>query len=171
MLGGGDALWIVSCGIERADDVHRLTQAAFAPYRRLDPPSGAVSETVAGVVEALTAGGGAVAEQGGEVVGCLRWRLTPDEDLYVGRVAVDPSRHGRGIGRALMRWAEAEARRRRCRAVAVAVRVALPGNLDFFRRLGYRVTGENRHDGYQHTTYLSLRKDLPGVRAVVGGTP
>ena len=76
MLEGGDALRIVPCGIERADDVHRLTQAAFAPYRRLDPPSGAVSETVAGVIDALAAGGGAVAEQSGDAVGCLRWRLT-----------------------------------------------------------------------------------------------
>ncbi len=171
MLEGGDALRIVPCGIERADDVHRLTQAAFAPYRRLDPPSGAVSETVAGVIDALVAGGGAVAEQSGDAVGCLRWRLTPDGDLYVGRVAVDPARHGRGIGRALMSWAEGEARRRRCHGVAVAVRVALPGNLDFYRRLGYRVIGENRHDGYEYTTYLSLRKDLPGLGAVVGGRP
>jgi hypothetical protein len=26
---------------------------------------------------------------------------------------------------------------------------------------GYRVTGESRHRGYEYTTYLSLRKDLP----------
>lgn len=161
MLDGGDALRIVRCGVERADDVHRLTQAAFGPYRQLDPPSGAVSETVAGVIDALTAGGGAVAEQGGQTVGCLRWRLTSDGDLYVGRVAVDPARHGRGIGRALMTWAEGEARRRRCHGVAVAVRLALPGNLDLYRRLGYRLTGEHRHEGYEHTTYVSLRKDLP----------
>jgi hypothetical protein len=40
------------------------------------------------------------------------------------------------------------------------VRVALGGNLAFFRTLGYEVTGESRHDGYAYTTYLDLRKPL-----------
>src|SRR3989442_14079654 len=31
---------------EDAAEVHRLTQAAFAPYGSLDPPSGAVQETL-----------------------------------------------------------------------------------------------------------------------------
>jgi predicted N-acetyltransferase YhbS len=158
--GGG--VRVVACGPERAADVHRLTQAAFAPHGRLDPPSGALAETVAQVGADLAAGGGAVAERDGWAVGCLRWRLRDGGDLYVGRVAVAPGEQAAGIGRALMAWAEDEARRRGCGGIAVGVRIALPGNLAYFRRLGYVVTGEHSHDGYPHPTWLSLRKEIAG---------
>ncbi len=160
--GRGGGVQVRACGPERAEDVHRLTQAAFAPYGRLDPPSGAVAETVAQVGAGLAAGGGAVAERDGSAVGCLRWRLRDDGDLYVGRVAVVPGEQGAGIGRALMAWAEDEARRRGCGGITVGVRIALPGNLSYFRRLGYVVTGEHSHDGYRHPTWLSLRKEIGG---------
>ena len=157
--GGSEGLRIVACGPERAGDVHRLTQLAFAPHAALDPPSGAGKETVERVRENLAAGGGAIAELDGEPVGCLRW-FVDGRDLRVRRLAVVPSRQRRGIGRALMAWAEAEARRRGHGAVAVGVRVGLPGNLAFYRGLGYEVIGEHRHDGYERTTWLRLRKRL-----------
>jgi hypothetical protein len=40
----------------------------------------------------------------------------------------------------------------------VGVRVALRDNLDFFRKLGYEVTAEHRHEGYERTTWLAMRK-------------
>jgi GNAT superfamily N-acetyltransferase len=155
-----DDVKVVPCGAERAGDVHRLTQAAFAPYARLQPPSGAVAESVEQVEAVLAAGGGAVAERAGVAVGCLRWSLRDDGDLYVGRVAVDPRERGTGIGRALMAWAEADARRRGCPGLSVGVRVALPENLAYFQRMGFVVTGEHSHDGFDQPTWLSLRKDL-----------
>jgi GNAT superfamily N-acetyltransferase len=155
----GDTM-VVACGAERAEDVHRLTQAAFAPYGRLRPPSGAVAESVDLVAAALAAGGGAVAERDGVAVGCLRWRIGDDGDLYVGRVAVDPSEQGSGVGGALMAWAEAEARQRGCGGLSVGVRVALPENLAYFQRMGFVVPGEHSHDGFDQPTWLSLRKDL-----------
>lgn len=155
-----DEVVVVACGAERSDDVHRLTQAAFAPYARLVPPSGAVAESMENVAAVLAAGGGAVAERAGVAVGCLRWSLRDDGDLYVGRVAVDPGERGSGIGGALMAWAEAEARRRGCGGLRVGVRVALPENLAYFQRMGFVVTGEHSHDGFDQPTWLSLRKDL-----------
>ena len=151
---------VVACGPERADDVHRLTQAAFGAYGSLDPPSGAVRESPARVREDLEAGGGAIAEIGGEPAGCLRWRIGETGDLHVRRVAVVPARQRGGIGRALMEWAEDEAQRRGCPGIVVGVRVALPGNLSFYRGLGYEVTGEHRHEGYDQTTWFALRKEL-----------
>jgi ribosomal protein S18 acetylase RimI-like enzyme len=59
-----------------------------------------------------------------------------------------------------MAWAEREAASRGCAAVTLGVRVALPGNLAFYKKLGYEVTGEHRHAGYRETTWLSLRKNL-----------
>ncbi len=151
---------VVPCGPERAEDVHRLTQAAFERHRTLDPPSGAGRESLEHVREDLVAGGGAIAELDERAVGCLRWTVAPSGDLHVRRVAVEPGLQRGGLGRELMAWAEEEARRRGCGAVSVGVRVALPGNLAFYRSLGYEVVGENRHDGYEQPTWLSLRKRL-----------
>jgi GNAT superfamily N-acetyltransferase len=156
---------IVPCGPERAEDVHRLTQAAFAAYQHLDPPSGARRESVTRVIDDLRAGGGGIAEVGGRAVGCLRWRGAESGDFHVRRLAVEPELQRQGVGRALMAWAEREARRRSCEAVSVGVRIALPGNLAFYRQLGYEVTGEHRHDGYDRITWLALRKSLHGARA------
>jgi predicted N-acetyltransferase YhbS len=164
---GAGPIDVVACGVERAEDVHRLTQAAFGPYGVLEPPSGAVVESVERVVADLAAGGGAVAERDGVAVGCLRWRPRVDGDLYVARVAVDPGEQRSGIGRALIAWAEGEARRQGCPGVTVGVRIALPANLAYFRRLGFEVTGEHSHKGFAEPTWLSLRKavrtETPGA--------
>jgi ribosomal protein S18 acetylase RimI-like enzyme len=156
------AVQVQLCGAERAGEIHRLTQLAFAPYAALDPPSGAVAESLEVVTADLALGGGALARPGGDgtAVGCLRWRLNDDGTFYVKRLAVDPGWQDRGVGRTLMRWACGEARARDLTAVTVGVRVALPGNLAFFRGLGFEVVGEHSHDGYARTTWLSLRQDL-----------
>jgi GNAT superfamily N-acetyltransferase len=112
------------------------------------------------VIDDLAAGGGAIAERTRQAIGCLRWQLTASADLQVRRVAVDPQLQRRGIGRMLMLWAEREAVRRGCGGVFVGVRIALPVNIDFYRRLSYEVTGEYRHDGYERTTWLAMRKNL-----------
>jgi ribosomal protein S18 acetylase RimI-like enzyme len=159
----GEMVRIVSCGPERAVEVHRLTQRAFQQHGRLDPPSGALRETPARVRDDLQAGGGAIAELGVQPVGCLRWQLTPRGDFHVRRVAVEPPLRRRGIGRELMAWAEREARRRGCRGISLGVRIALDDNLAFFRSLGYEVTGTRRHDGYDRPTWFALRKSLRGT--------
>ena len=151
---------IVACGTERAEDVHRLTQAAFCEYTWLDPPSGALSESLERVRDDLAAGGGAIAELQGEPVGCLRWEPGVKGSLHVRRVAVAPHARRRGIGRELMLWAEEEARRRGCDAVTVGVRIVLPGNLALYRGLGYEIVGEHRHDGCAEVTWLGLRKPV-----------
>jgi predicted N-acetyltransferase YhbS len=154
-----ESLQVVPCGPERAEDIHLLTQAAFAGYGSLDPPSGALRESVTVVADDLAAGGGAIAELDSRPVGCLRWWLD-GRDFRVRRVAVDPMLQGRGIGRALMAWSEAEARRRSCDAVVVGVRIVLVGNLDFYHRLGYEIVAEHAHDGYDRATWYAMRKDL-----------
>jgi hypothetical protein len=63
-----------------------------------------------------------------------------------------------------MAWAEREAAARGCAGVSLGVRVALPGNLAFYLRLGYEVTGEHRHAGYREATWLSMRKSLSPAR-------
>lgn len=156
-----DALRIMLCGPERAEEIRRLTQVAFRSYDRLDPPSGAVRESLARVRDDLGRGGGAIAELDEQAVACLRWEMDPDGAFHVRRVAVLPELQGRGIGRTMMGWAEGEARRRGCDVVSVGVRVDLPDNLALYRRLGYEITSEHRHEGYDRTTWFGMRKSLP----------
>lgn len=149
------------CGYDAAPVVHALTQAAFAGYEALDPPSGASRETVEAVRRDLEAAGGALAWLDSRPVGCLRFVVAADH-LHVRRVAVTPELQGTGIGRALMAWAEAQAENRGLPRVTVGVRLSVPGNLAFYRRLGYEVVAEHAHPGYERPTWVSMQK---GVRA------
>jgi len=148
---------VYACGGNAATMVHELTQAAFAGYEALDPPSGASRETAESVRRDLEAAGGALAWLDSRPVGCLRFVIEADH-LHVRRVAVTPELQGLGIGRALMAWAEAQAIDRRLSRVTVGVRLSLPGNLGFYRRLGYEVIAEHAHPGYDRPTWVLMQK-------------
>jgi len=135
---------VTGCGPEAAEDVHRLTQLAFAAYGWMTPPSGALRETVDVVRRDLEEGGGAIASLAGRAVGALRLVSEPGS-LEVRRVAVEPAFQRRGIGAALMAWAREEAGRQGCGELTVNVRLQLPGNRAFYERLGYRVVAEHPH--------------------------
>jgi ribosomal protein S18 acetylase RimI-like enzyme len=154
-------LRIAACGAELAEVVYGLTREAYAEYGSLDPPSGEGKETVESVLAELEAHGGALAWLENQPAGCLRIAVEADH-LHVRRVAVLPELQRRGIGRALMAWAEGEASRRGLPAVTLGVRLALPGNLAFYRRLGYKVTGRHAHPGYDRPTWASMRKPVAG---------
>ena len=157
-LAGG--VEVIHCDSGAAAVVHDLTQAAFSGYDVLDPPSGALKETVDSVRRDLEAGGGAVALLGSAAVGCLRFEVAAGH-LHVRRVAVRPEMQGRGIGRALMAWAEVEAARRGLAHVSVGVRLSVPSNLAFYQRLGYVVVAEHSHPGYVVPTAVSMQKRIP----------
>ena len=81
-----------------------------------------------------------LAEQDGAPIGCVYVEQRGDRG-YFGLLAVDPARHGKGLGRSLIEAAEDRFRRAGCRAVDIQVvdlRTELP---PFYRRLGYAETG------------------------------
>jgi ribosomal protein S18 acetylase RimI-like enzyme len=154
----GAAVRVEPCGPEAVETVRRLTLAAYAGHEELDPPSGARREAP-DAVRADLARGAALALLGERPVGCLRFE-TGHGHLHVRRVAVEPRLQRRGIGRALMAWAEAEARRRGLSEVTLGVRLALPANIAFYRRLGYAAVAEHAHPGYDRPTWLEMRKPV-----------
>src|SRR5215470_14937109 len=102
-----------------------LVRLAFsAQSLPTNPPSSALRETPATIEAELQAGGGAVAERDGVMVGAVLWR-EEEGSLYVGRLAVHPAHRRTGIARALMDAAEREARRRGLTRLHLGVRLAL----------------------------------------------
>lgn len=148
------------CGPEDAETVHRLTQAAFRPYAGfLDPPSGALRESVDSVRRDLEAHGGAIAWFGVEAVGCLRFELDAGH-MHVRRVAVAPEHQRQGIGSALMEWSHEHARSLGISEMRLGVRKQLPGNRAFYTRLGYSLVARHRHPGHSGVTWYEMRLRL-----------
>jgi ribosomal protein S18 acetylase RimI-like enzyme len=125
----------------------------------LTPPSAAIAETPELVRLELEESGGALATltETGQAVGALRL-VEKTSRLQVRRVAVDPACQGRGVGTALMDWAQKEAARRGCAEVWVGVRAQLPRNLEFYKRLGYRVVAEHRHPKTQELVWYEMTR-------------
>jgi len=78
-----------------------------------------------------------VAERSGTVVGVIVPRVT-DEGFLIDNVAVHPSEQGKGLGTALLRFAEARARRAGFGSVYLYTHEAMVENIGLYARLGYQ---------------------------------
>ena len=96
-----------------------------------------------------------VAEAGGGAVGILV--LIPHADhLLVENVAVDPAQQGRGIGRALLAFAEQRADELGLAELRLYTHVKMTENQAFYRRLGYRETERRAQSGFERV-FMSKR--------------
>jgi ribosomal protein S18 acetylase RimI-like enzyme len=87
------------------------------------------------------------AEPGGRIVGVLVLKPRPPA-LMVESVAVLPERQGRGLGRALMAFAEEHARGAGLDAVELYTNERMTENLGLYPALGYEETGRGVEDGF-----------------------
>lgn len=84
--------------------------------------------------------------------------LLPQADhLLLDNVAVDPAFGGRGIGRALIAFAEAEARRRGFAEIRLYTHETMSENIALYPRLGYEETHRGEQAGYRR---VFMRKRL-----------
>jgi predicted N-acetyltransferase YhbS len=143
-----------------AEAAAALIRAAFAAQDAVtDPPSSALKETAEIVLAKLAAGGGVAALAGGELVALALFQ--PDTDaLYIGRLAVAPSRRGQGLAGRLLALCEDEARLRNFARTRLRVRLDLDGNRRLFERRGYRETAQLAHPGYERPTFAVMEKPL-----------
>lgn len=146
--------------LQDADLLTQIIRAAFAEYDgKIDPPSGAHSETPEQIREKLTQGGGTLALIGTDYAGCIIYY--PQEDyLYLGRLSVLPPFRRFGVGRSLVERVEHQAIQINLPKVQLGVRLALPSNRAFFEKLGYRAVSEHHHAGYTEPTFATLEKRL-----------
>lgn len=132
--------------------------AAFGGLK-IDPPSGALRETVDDLAKRVATDKIFIAEDGGQIVGSVF--CTPQEGaLYIGRLAVAPSHQRRGMAKALMVEAEQEARRLGLSKLTLRARIMLPDNIAFFRACGFVAGDEHAHEGYPHPTSVEMEKAL-----------
>lgn len=93
-----------------------------------------------------------VLESNGVVLGLIV--LLPQGDhLLLDNVAVDPLHHGRGVGRALMTFAEQEAVRRGYNELRLYTHEKMTENLAMYPALGWQETGRGEQDGYQRVFF------------------
>lgn len=148
------------------DALLALTHAAFADPP-IVPPSGVLRETAedfarrlrtetAWVAHARPDDGGAAT---GDLVGSV-FCARHDDALYVGRLAVRPDWRRRGIALALMQAALRQARDEGFARVTLNARIALPGNVALFRRLGFEVIAEQCHPGFSMPTFYEMALQL-----------
>jgi GNAT superfamily N-acetyltransferase len=143
------------------DAVARLINAAFLVERFFKRGD----RTTPDAVRALTATGRfLVAEtSGGELAGCVYAELR-GASIYIGMLAIEPSRQGTGLGRALMTAAENHGLTHGCLTADITVvnlRTELP---PFYRRLGYVETGTAPFDRGDEITqaccFIAMSKRL-----------
>ena len=77
-----------------------------------------------------------VVEHGGKIVAVLVL-AEAGEGFLLDNVAIAPDQQGKGLGRALLEYAEAEARRRGFDSIYLYTQEIMTENLALYRRIGY----------------------------------
>lgn len=134
--------------------VRALIVAAYAPYQdRMDKAPGPVLTDYTDAVLA-----GRMWVLGHPVAAVLV--LDPEPDgMLVENVAVSPAAQGRGLGRALMEFAERQAMARGLRRMRLYTNEVMTENLAIYTRLGYRETARRSEGGYSR---VFMAKELDG---------
>jgi N-acetylglutamate synthase-like GNAT family acetyltransferase len=81
-------------------------------------------------------------ERDDNLLGAVYVEILAGDRGYIGTVAVNPDQQHQGIGRRLMAMAEAWCGEHGCRVFDVSVISLRPELVEWYGRLGYRVTGE-----------------------------
>ncbi len=140
-----------------AADVPRISELVGSAYggyvERLGGKPRPMTDDYAEVVRDFEV---TVAERGGEIAGLIVLGVD-EEGFCVENVAVDPSAHGTGVGRALLEHAEAAARGAGFDSIYLYTHELMAENLDLYARIGYA-----EYDRRLHGTALLvyLRKPL-----------
>lgn len=125
--------------------VHEITLKAFEEFRdKLDPPTGALYETIDEVRALAVTGGAILAFLDGVPTGSARYALNGDH-LYCGRLGVLPEARGQGLGGEMLSFLHALARERGLSEVRLATREVMESNLRFYARNGYEITSSEPH--------------------------
>ena len=125
--------------------VTRIVREAYTPYiARIGKEPGPMRDDYAAQIAAGTV---SVAEIDG-VIGGLIVLIAEADHLLLDNIAVAPALQGRGVGGALMRFADDEARRRGLGELRLYTHVLMTENIARYQRLGWHETHRATVDGY-----------------------
>src|SRR5688572_27260832 len=114
--------------------VTACVNAAYGHYvERMGTLPGPMTEDYAKVIQERQV---TVAEIGGNVAGVVVLRIT-EEGFLLENVAVHPSHHRGGLGRALLEFAEAEARRQGFKSIYLYTHEKMTENQTLYTKIGY----------------------------------
>lgn len=126
--------------------VRDVVRAAYAKYiERIGKEPAPMLDDYASLI---AAGEVWVAVENAEVLGALVMRVAEDY-LFVGNVAVKPDQQGKGLGRALIAFAEKEAKGYGLREIRLYTNEAMYENLAVYERLGFEETERRWDSGYR----------------------
>jgi ribosomal protein S18 acetylase RimI-like enzyme len=94
----------------------------------------------AGLIEMLLHGEFLLLESGSELIACVYVKIT-GERAYAGTLAVAPSQQKAGIGRRMMREAEAYGRAHGCEVLDIRIVSVRPELSEIYTKLGFVPTG------------------------------
>ncbi|HTZ92703.1 MAG TPA: GNAT family N-acetyltransferase [Streptosporangiaceae bacterium] len=124
--------------------INSLIDAAYAKYlTRMDKAPAPMLRDYGPAVEAGTTW------VTGTPIAAVITLYPRDDHLLVENIAVDPRAQGRGLGRALMSFAEQEAARCGLTKMALVTHEAMTENQAIYTRLGYAEVGRRAEDGYR----------------------
>ena len=147
-------------------DVLALILESFAYMEgKIDPPSSIVSTTAQDL--SMLCGSAEIWSIGSPAVACVCLTPLPDA-LSIGRLAVAQSYRGHGLGGRLMALAERRARHLGLAYLNLKVRVVLSDKVQLYQHLGFEITEEGTHPGFDRPTYWVMRKALPLLSSVEG---
>jgi ribosomal protein S18 acetylase RimI-like enzyme len=139
--------------------VEAIVAAAYTVYvARIGKPPGPMLDDYAAHIAA-----GEVSvyeEEDGALAGLVVLLPQPDH-LLLDNVAVRPDRQGRGIGRALIAFAEAEALRLGFTEVRLYTHVTMVENIALYTGLGFTATGRGMEAGYERVFMRKPITDFP----------
>ena len=139
--------------------ITRIVADAYQKYvERIGKPPGPMLDDYSAHIRNNTVW---VIKHDGSVVGLIV--LLPAEDhLLLDNVAVDPAYHGRGVGRALLEFADREAVRRGYTELRLYTHEKMTENLAMYPALGWTETGRGEQAGYRRVFF---RKRLTAMKS------
>lgn len=137
-----------------------LLHRAFAFMQdRIDPPSSLHHLSPNSLAKKAQKEICLIARKDDRPMGCLFCRPEANQ-LYIGKMAVEPKLQGQGVGRWLMQTAQDHARWSGLDTMVLETRIELTENHRAFARMGFRKIGETAHPGYDRPTSITMAKSI-----------
>ncbi|MBW9208253.1 GNAT family N-acetyltransferase [Mumia sp. zg.B21] len=137
-----------------AGAVRQMVRSAYAPYVEAIGGEPAPMNTDYG--RAIADGDIHVVREDGEIAAVVVTRGQGDH-LLIENIAVAPARQSRGLGRAMLVWAEAQAASRGYEEVRLYTHETMVENIAFYRRHGFEISRIAAADPYGRVHLRKVR--------------